>query len=129
MNAFVCTSKLPLDMTQVCSDVQLVPFTLILNIPKQKKDVLVSGVEDNEKIVDFPKESGEFQARINTLASMVNGKVKIDVEESIIGEMAILMGGTNNFEHYLLNHKEGNFTVPYGNFFKDTCTQETKLKG
>ena len=94
----------------------MVPFTLILNIPKQKKDVLVSGVEDNEKIVDFPKESGEFQARINTLASMVNGKVKIDVEESIIGEMAILMGGTNNFEHYLLNHKEGNFTVPYGNF-------------
>ena len=77
---------------------------------------MVLGVEDDEKITQYPKEAGELQAKFLGLVSL-NGRVRIDVEESIgISKVAILMGGTNLFEHYLLNQLELTFVVPNGNF-------------
>ena len=76
---------------------------------------MVLGVEDDEKIAQYPKEAGELQAKFLGLVSL-NGRVRIEVEESFISDVAILMGGTNSFEHYLINQLEPTFVVPNGNF-------------
>ena len=75
------------------------------------------GVEDDETIAEFLKESGEFQAIFTNLAT-INGYVKIEVEQSSICDAALLMGGTNDFEHFLLNKEKQGFKVPNGNFSK-----------
>ena len=77
---------------------------------------MVSGVEDDDKITQYPKEAGELQAKLFGLSGLMDGEVRIDVEESIVtSKVAILMGGTNCFEHYLLNRLELIFVVPNGN--------------
>ena len=79
---------------------------------------MVLGVEDDEKITQYPKEAGELQAKFLGLGLVgaMAGKVRIDVEESIgTSKVSILMGGTNCFEHYLLNRLELIFKVPNGN--------------
>ena len=81
-----------------------------------RNSFLISGVEDDEKIVDSIKEPGELQAKFIGLAFM-DGTVKIDVEPSIVGDVSILMGGTKFFEHYLLNKMQCILKVPNGNFF------------
>ena len=43
------------------------------------------------------------------------GKVRIDVDDDIIGEVDVLIGGTNSFEHYHLK-RNGNYRLPNGNF-------------
>ena len=78
-----------------------------------------SGVEDDDKISEVIKGSGQLHAKFSDL-SYINGKVRIDVEQSFMGDVAILMGGTNKFEHYLANRNREQFTlkVPNGNFEK-----------
>ena len=78
---------------------------------------MVSGVEDDDKVAKYPKESGELEAKFLGL-SVMNGKVRIDVEESFLSDVAILMGGTNSFEHYLLNQMQLTVKVPNGNYKK-----------
>ena len=73
------------------------------------------GVEDDETIAEFLKESGEFQATFTNL-SYINGYVRIEVEQSLIGDAAILMGGTDDFEHFLVQFPHMTFKVPKGNF-------------
>ena len=80
------------------------------------------GVEDDETIAEFLKQSGEFQA-IFTNLSYINGYVKIEVEQSVIADndAALLMGGTDGFErfeHFPLNKPEMKFSVPNGNLSK-----------
>ena len=88
---------------------------------------LISGVEDDEKIVDSIKEPGELQAKFIGLAFM-DGTVKIDVEPTIVGDVSILMGGTKFFEHYLLNKMRCVLKVPKGNLFKNVFSIDFKLQ-
>jgi len=74
---------------------------------------LILGVEDDEMITDELEklgESGEFLAKFSDLS--MNGEVKIDVEKSFVGQIAILMGGTKLFEHFVLNHVQNPLAVP-----------------
>ena len=73
------------------------------------------GLEDDEKIIDVLEKSGQIQANITDL-SFQHGIVRINVEQSIIGNVGILMGGSKSFEHYLLNHDNCKVKVPNGNF-------------
>ena len=77
---------------------------------------MISGVEDDDKIVDSIKEPGELQAKFIGLG-VRDGKVKVDVLQSIVadGGVAILMGGTNSFEHFLFNKMQQSCAVPNGN--------------
>jgi len=71
------------------------------------------GVEDDETIADELEklgESGEFLAKFSDLS--MNGEVKIDVEPSFVGQIAILMGGTKLFEHFVLNLVQNPMAVP-----------------
>ena len=79
---------------------------------------LILGVEDDEMITDELEklgESGEFLAKFSDLS--MNGEVKIDVEQSFVGQIAILMGGTKLFEHFVLNHVQNPLAVPNGNIY------------
>ena len=73
------------------------------------------GVEDDDKITEILKESGQFQARFSDL-SRLNGTIRIDVEESSLGQVAILMGSRKSFEHYLLNQRQLTLPLPKGIF-------------
>ena len=90
-----------------------------LKIKIKEISCLILGVEDDETIAEFLKESGEFQAIFTNLAT-INGYVRIEVEQSLIGDAQLLMGGTDVFETYLLNKEELRLKVPNGNFFKTT---------
>ena len=74
---------------------------------------LDEGIEDDEKVVDVSQQSGEIQAKISPL-SFLNGQVKLEVEESIIGGVAILMGGRKSFEHFVLNNPKFAMKIPNG---------------
>ena len=79
---------------------------------------LILGVEDDETIADELEklgESGEFLAKFSDLS--MNGEVKIDVEQSFVGQIAILMGGTKLFEHFVLNLDQNPLAVPNGNIY------------
>ena len=39
--------------------------------------------------------------------------VKIDTEQSIVGDVSILMGDTKSFERYLLNHENSFIKLPF----------------
>ena len=78
---------------------------------------LILGVEDDETIADELEklgESGEFLAKFSDLSTL-HGKVKIDVEQSLVGKISILMGATKLFEHFELNHVQNAVPVPNGN--------------
>ena len=51
------------------------------------------------------------------------GRVYFNLEDYIIGEVSVLIGGTNSFEHYLLNHSLNNIRLPNGNFFKKNISR------
>jgi len=75
---------------------------------------LILGVEDDETIADELEklgESGEFLAKFSDLSTL-HGKVKIDVEQSLVGKISILMGATKLFEHFELNHVQNAVPVP-----------------
>ena len=42
-----------------------------------------------------------------------NGRVEINVEQSIVGDVSILMGDTKSFEHYLLNSTNISITLRF----------------
>ena len=80
---------------------------------------LILGVEDDETIADELEklgESGEFLAKFSDLSTL-HGEVKIDVEQSFVGQIAILMGGTKLFEHFVLNLDQNPLAVPNGNIY------------
>ena len=60
------------------------------------------------------EQSGQIQANITEL-DILDGHVRINVEQSIIGDVSLLMGGLKSFEPYLLNHENCNVEVPNGN--------------
>ena len=80
---------------------------------------LILGVEDDETIADELEklgQSGEFLAKFSDLSTL-HGEVKIDVEQSFVGQIAILMGGTKLFEHFVLNLDQNPLAVPNGNIY------------
>ena len=85
---------------------------------------MISGVEDDDKIVDSINEPGELQAKFIGLG-VRDGKVKVEVVQSIVadGGVAILMGGTNSFEHFLFNKMQQSCAVPNGNYKKLSRTR------
>ena len=59
------------------------------------------------------EKSGQFQAHFTDL-SIQHGKVRINVEQSIIGNVLILMGGLKSFEPYMLNYENCTLELPNG---------------
>ena len=68
-------------------------------------------------IADVLEKSGQFQAHFTDL-SIQHGTVRINVEQSIIGNVSILMGGLKPFEPYMLNYDNCTFKLPNGNLQK-----------
>ena len=62
------------------------------------------------------EQSGQIQANITEL-DILDGHVRINVEQSIIGDVSLLMGGLKSFEPFLLNRENFKVEVPNGNIF------------
>ena len=60
------------------------------------------------------EQSGQIQANITEL-DILDGHVRINVEQSIIGDVSLLMGGLKSFEPYMMNYDNCTFKVPNGN--------------
>lgn len=73
----------------------------------------LEGVEDDDRIADVCDQSGELQVQLSNL-SVLDGSVKIELEVSNIGDIAILMGSVKSFEHYELNRETQTLTLPGG---------------
>ena len=65
-------------------------------------------------VSDVLENSVQLQADFTGL-SFTHGEIKINVEQSIVGDVGILMGGLKSFEHYLLNKVDCTFKLPNGN--------------
>ena len=63
---------------------------------------------------DVLEKSVQLQADFTGL-SLTHGEIKINVEQSIVGDVGILMGGLKSFEHYLLNIENNTIKLPNGN--------------
>ena len=72
------------------------------------------GLEDDEVVSDVLEKSVHLQAQITGL-KFTDGKIRINVEQSIVGDVGILMGGLKSFEHYLLNVENNTIKLPNGN--------------
>ena len=66
-------------------------------------------------VSDVLENSVQLQADFTGL-SFTHGEIKINVEQSIVGDdVGILIGGLKSFEHYLLNYENCTFKLPNGN--------------
>ena len=72
------------------------------------------GLEDDDMVSDVMEKSIQLQAQLTGL-KLADGKIKINVEQSIVGDVGILMGGLKSFEHYLLNVENNTIKLPNGN--------------
>ena len=72
------------------------------------------------------EQSGQIQANITEL-NILDGHVRINVEQSIIGDVSLLMGGLKSFEPFLLNHENFKVDVPNGNIYSFLQFQTFKL--
>ena len=80
--------------------------------PKEGFDSTASGVND-----DGGSKKTPWNVRFE-------GTVYFNVEESYIGEVSVLIGGTNSFEHYLLNRSHLHYiSLPNGNLFKKNISR------
>ena len=65
-------------------------------------------------VSDVLENSVQLQADFTGL-SLIHGEIKINVEQSIVGDVGILMGGLKSFEPYLLNVENNTIKLPNGN--------------
>ena len=63
---------------------------------------------------DVLEKSVQLQADFTGL-SLIHGEIKINVEQSIVGDVGILVGSLKSFEPYLLNYENCNIKLPNGN--------------
>ena len=65
-------------------------------------------------VSDVLENSVQLQADFTGL-SLTHGQIKINVEQSIVGDVGILVGSLKSFEPYLLNRENCTFKLPNGN--------------
>ena len=92
----------------------LLRFSDIIRILIGPNDFHFEGLEDDEVVSDVLEKSVHLQAQFTGL-KFTDGKIRINVEQSIVGDVGILMGDLKSFEHYLLNVENNTIKLPNGN--------------
>ena len=72
----------------------------------------ILGVEDDEILSEITEQGGEFIAELSDLGT--SGRICIEVEDSLVGDVAILNGSAKHFEHFLFTRSKNNFKFSNG---------------
>ena len=83
-----------------------------------RKETHDEGLDDDEILEDITKEEGKFVAELLPYSPFRN-QVMITCEtDDMVGEVDILKGPSDGFEHVKLTRRQNNVILAFGNFLK-----------